>query len=453
MNLVFFGIVALSFLFALINGTPAEVGQAAMESAKGSVELAIGLIGYICLFLGLMKVVEEAGGLKWMAGLIRPLLVRLFPDVPPDHPAMGAMVMNISANALGLGNAATPFGLKAMQQLNELNREKGTATNAMILFLGINTSGLALLPTGIIGLRAHFESIDPAAIFPTTLFATACSTVIAVIVAKTLSKLPYFRPSEAQRAADAAVAAQTPKTTMRDLLPLCGFFVALIALVLVVYAKGEAASAWIIPSLIFGMLAVGVIRKVKVYEVFVAGAKEGFDLAVMIIPYLVAILASVGMLRSSGGLDTIVGAIASFTTSFGLPGEALPLALLRPLSGSGAFGITAEIIQTNGPDSYVGQLVSTMNGSTETTFYVLAVYFGSVGVSKLRHAVPVGLAADFTGVIASVMAVNLLLTPADTTQLDTTSLNVTEHIVESGVESEPVTPEPEPATPQDLDAR
>jgi len=452
-NLVFFGIVALSFLFALINGTPAEVGQAAMESAKGSVELAIGLIGYICLFLGLMKVVEEAGGLKWMAGLIRPLLVRLFPDVPPDHPAMGAMVMNISANALGLGNAATPFGLKAMQQLNELNREKGTATNAMILFLGINTSGLALLPTGIIGLRAHFESIDPAAIFPTTLFATACSTVIAVIVAKTLSKLPYFRPSEAQRAADAAVAAQTPKTTLRDLLPLCGFFVALIALVLVVYAKGEAASAWIIPSLIFGMLAVGVIRKVKVYEVFVAGAKEGFDLAVMIIPYLVAILASVGMLRSSGGLDTIVGAIASFTTSFGLPGEALPLALLRPLSGSGAFGITAEIIQTNGPDSYVGQLVSTMNGSTETTFYVLAVYFGSVGVSKLRHAVPVGLAADFTGVIASVMAVNLLLTPADTTQLDTTSLNVTEHIVESGVESEPVTPEPEPATPQDLDAR
>ena len=453
MNLVFFGIVALSFLFALINGTPAEVGQAAMESAKGSVELAIGLIGYICLFLGLMKVVEEAGGLKWMAGLIRPLLVRLFPDVPPDHPAMGAMVMNISANALGLGNAATPFGLKAMQQLNELNREKGTATNAMILFLGINTSGLALLPTGIIGLRAHFESIDPAAIFPTTLFATACSTVIAVIVAKTLSKLPYFRPSEAQRTADAAIAAQTPKTAMRDLLPLCGFFAALLALVLVVYAKGEAASAWIIPSLIFGMLAVGVIRKVKVYEVFVAGAKEGFDLAVMIIPYLVAILASVGMLRSSGGLDTIVGAIASFTTSFGLPGEALPLALLRPLSGSGAFGITAEIIQTNGPDSYVGQLVSTMNGSTETTFYVLAVYFGSVGVSKLRHAVPVGLAADFTGVIASVIAVNLLLTPADTTQLDTTSLNVTEHVVEAGVESESVAPEPEPATPADLDAR
>ena len=431
MNLVFFGIVALSFLFALINGTPAEVGQAAMESSKASVELAIGLIGYICLFLGLMKVVEEAGGLKWMARLIRPLLVRLFPDIPPDHPAMGAMVMNISANALGLGNAATPFGLKAMQQLNELNKEKGTATNAMILFLGINTSGLALLPTGIIGLRAHFESIDPAAIFPTTLFATACSTIVAVVVAKTLSRLSYFRAGEIQRAADDAIAKQSPRTELADLIPLFGFFAALLALVLVVYIKGEAASAWIIPCLIFGMLAVGVVRKVKVYEVFVAGAKEGFDLAVMIIPYLVAILASVGMLRSSGGLDTIVGAIASVTASFGLPGEALPLALLRPLSGSGAFGITAEIIQTNGPDSYVGQLVSTMNGSTETTFYVLAVYFGSVGVSKLRHAVPVGLAADLTGVLASVLAVNLLLTPADTVAVDPTSIVQPNPIIET----------------------
>jgi len=449
-NLVFFGIVALSFLFALINGTAAEVGQAAMESSKASVELAIGLIGYICLFLGLMKVVEEAGGLKWMARLIQPLLVRLFPDIPPDHPAMGAMVMNISANALGLGNAATPFGLKAMQHLNELNKEKGTATNAMILFLGINTSGLALLPTGIIGLRAHFESIDPASIFPTTLFATACSTIVAVIVAKTLSRISYFRAGEVQRTADDAIAEQSPRTELADLIPLVGFFAALLALVIVVYAKGEAASAWIIPSLIFGMLAVGVVRKVKVYEVFVAGAKEGFDLAVMIIPYLVAILASVGMLRHSGGLDTIVGAIASVTASFGLPGEALPLALLRPLSGSGAFGITAEIIQTNGPDSYVGQLVSTMNGSTETTFYVLAVYFGSIGISNLRHAVPVGLAADLTGVLASVLAVNLLLTPADRVELDPASLEPPNPIIET---VEPPNPILETVEPPDVEAR
>ena len=177
MNHVFFGLVALAMVFAVLNGTPAEVGQGALDAAKGSVELAIGLVGYIALFLGLMKVVEEAGGLAFMARLIRPVLVRLFPDVPPDHPAMCAMVMNIAANALGLGNAATPFGLKAMKELNDLNTQKGTATNAMVLFLAINTSGLALLPTGIIGLRALKGSADAAAIFPTTLLATAASTV------------------------------------------------------------------------------------------------------------------------------------------------------------------------------------------------------------------------------------------------------------------------------------
>ena len=196
-----------------------------------------------------------------------------------------------------------------------------------------------------------------------------------------------------------------------DLIPLGLFFCCLAALVVVVAVFGDKASAWILPGLVFGMLLVGVLAKVKVYEAFVQGAKEGFDLAVMIIPYLVAILASIGMLRASGGLDVIVGWVAGFTSAFGLPAEALPLALLRPLSGSGAYGITAELVQTHGPDGYIGQLVSTMNGSTETTFYVLAVYFGSVGVSRLRHAVPVGLAADITGVIASVMAVKLLLTP------------------------------------------
>jgi spore maturation protein SpmA len=410
-NIVFFGIVALSFLFAVINGTPEAVGSAALSSAKASVELAIGLIGYICLFLGLMKVVEEAGGLKFMARLIRPLLVRLFPDIPPEHPAMGAMVMNIAANALGLGNAATPFGLKAMKELDTLNKEKGTATNAMILFLGINTSGLALLPTGIIGLREYYGSVDPAAIFPTTLLATACSTLVAVFVAKTLQKLPIFQAPAVQQTADKQIAGASEKEKLRDLIPLVLFFCGLAALVVVVAVLGEKASAWILPGLVFGMLLVGVLAKVKVYEAFVLGAKEGFDLAVMIIPYLVAILASIGMLRASGGLDVIVGWVAGFTSPFGLPAEALPLALLRPLSGSGAYGITAELVQTHGPDGYIGQLVSTMNGSTETTFYVLAVYFGSVGISRLRHAVPVGLAADLTGVIASVMAVKLLLTP------------------------------------------
>ncbi len=410
MNGLFFGIVALAFAAAIVGGTPAEVGAAALEAAKGSVELALGLVGYIALFLGLMKVVEEAGGLAFMARLIRPLLVLLFPNVPPDHPAMGAMVMNMAANALGLGNAATPFGLKAMTELNKLNEEEGTATNAMVLFLAINTSALALLPTGVIGLREHFDSADPAAIFPTTLMATGLSTMAGIFAAKTLQRLPMFRAGDAQRAADAAIVAQRAPFEWSSLLPITVFISALVALVGVVYVHGEAASAWIMPGLIFGMLLIGVVRGVKVYEVFVKGAKEGFQLAVMIIPYLVAILSAVGMLRASGGLEAITSRVGLLTESFGLPADVLPLAFLRPLSGSGAFGLTAELLQTHGPDSYIGILASTMNGSTETTFYVLAVYFGSVGIQRIRHAVWAGLAADAAGVFASVLAVQVLLT-------------------------------------------
>lgn len=405
MNHVFFGLVTLAVAFAVINGTPAEVGQGALDAAKASVNLAIGLVGYIALFLGLMKVVEEAGGLAFMARLIRPVLVRLFPDVPPDHPAMGAMVMNIAANALGLGNAATPFGLKAMKELNELNTEKGTATNAMVLFLAINTSGLALLPTGIIGLRALNDSVDAAAIFPTTLLATAISTVVGISAAIGLSRLPVF----ARTSPAPAKPVERPPLDVLSLLPFAIAMVALVGLVVSVYLIGDAASAWIMPGLIFGMLLVGVVRGVKVYEVFVAGAKEGFNLAVMIIPYLVAILSAVGMLRASGGLQRLVDWVNPVTSALGIPGEVLPLALLRPLSGSGAFGITAELIETHGPDSVVGNIASTMNGSTETTFYVLAVYFGSIGVNKIRHAVPAGLAADTAGVLASCWAVHWLL--------------------------------------------
>lgn len=385
---------------------PDKVGQAALASAKASVNLAIGLIGYIALFLGLMKIVEKAGGLQWMAGLIRPLLVRLFPDVPPDHPAMGAMVMNIAANALGLGNAATPFGLKAMKELNDINPHKGTATNAMCLFLAINTSGLALLPTGIIGLRAQFGSADPAAIFPTTLIATGLSTIVGILAAKGLSKL-FASP-------DPDVGFVPPVHTeskggLGELIPLLVFGLCLVALVVTVYSLGEVASVWIMPTLIFGMILVGVVRGVPVYESFIEGAKEGFNLGVMIIPYLIAILSAIGMFRSSGGLEMMVGWIEPVTSLINLPGEVLPLALLRPLSGSGAFGITAELVQTYGADSYIGNLASTMNGSTETTFYVLAVYFGSVGVHRYRHALWAGLAADITGVFASILAVSWLL--------------------------------------------
>jgi spore maturation protein SpmA len=408
-NVVFSAIVVIAIVCAAFLGSAAPVGKAALDGAKQAVELAIGLTGYMALFLGLMKIVEEAGGLAFMTKIIRPLLVRIFPDVPPEHPAMGAMVMNLSANALGLANAATPFGLKAMKELLALSREKPVATNAMVLFLAINTSGLAILPTGIIGLRALHQSADPAAIFPTTLLATTISTIVGVLAAKFFCRLPVFAVSSEQGEADREVVAAREKTSVKEMIPLTLFFAALVSVVAVVYVLGETASAWILPGLIGGMVLLGVVRKVKVYEVFITGAKDGFQMGITIIPYLVAILAAVGMFRASGGMQLIVDVISPVTSLIGLPAEALPLALLRPLSGSGAFALTAEVLETHGPDSYLGQLVSTMQGSTETTFYVLAVYFGSVGVVRLRHAVLAGLSADLAGVLGSILAVRLLL--------------------------------------------
>jgi spore maturation protein SpmA len=446
--------------------TAQEVGKAAMESAKSAVEIAIGLVGAITLFLGLMKIVEAAGGLAFMARMIRPVLEPLFPDVPPDHPAMGAIIMNLAANVLGLGNAATPFGLRAMKELDDLNAEKGTATNAMVLFLAINTSGVAVLPTGVIGLRALKGSTDPASIFATTLMATACSTITAIIVATLLSRLPMFKPPEAQRLAELNRRAERPPSRPIDHLAMLGLFLivlsvvglmvaapyarwtallglgavvgrqviprlvrqpsvaerrflefvplalfvgGLVGLVVLVSVHGEKASGWILPGLILVMLTIGVVRRVRIYEVFVAGAKEGFQLAIGIIPSLLAILVSVGMFRKSGGLEVLTGFFGRFTAPLGLPAEVLPLAFLRPLSGSGAFALTGDLIVAHGPDSYIGQLASTINGSTETTFYVLAVYFGSVGISRTRHAVPTGLTADLMGLIGSVVAVKLLL--------------------------------------------
>ena len=404
MNVIFYALVLIAFVGAAFTGSAEATGKAALDSAKTAAELAIGLVGYVSLFLGLMKVVEEAGGLRFMARLIEPLLTRLFPDVPRDHPAMGAMVMNLAANALGLGNAATPFGLKAMKELETLNRRPGVATDAMALFLAINTSGVALLPTGMIGLRAKLGSVDPAAIFPTTLFATTCSTSVAILAALLLRRLPAFR-------LDGPPPPPAPPRPLTELLPPLAFGAALIGLVTAVYLGGPAVSAWILPVLIVGMLTVGVVRKVKVYEVFVAGAREGFQMSIGIIPYLVAILVAVGMLRASGALDAFVSLVGPLSAAVGVPAEVIPLGLLRPLSGSGAMGLTTELMETHGPDSPIGTLAATINGSTETTFYVLAVYFGSIGITRSRHAVPAGLAADIAGFIGAIVACRLLLGP------------------------------------------
>jgi spore maturation protein SpmA len=421
MNVIFFAIILVAYLAAIITGflagdvnaTMGDVTQAAVDSAGSAVTLAIGLIGIMTLFLGLMQVMQEAGALRFIARIIRPVMVRLFPGVPADHPAMGAMIMNLAANALGLANAATPFGIKAMKELQTLNGEKGTATNAMALFLAINTSAVTLLPTGVIGLRASMDSADPAGILPSTLFASACATVVGVTVCKLLERVPYFQQSEPPLdptglALKQKVEGDLSEDASDSLLP---FFLVLLAMGVLVAAAilwGQAVSTWIIPTLILGMLAVGVARGVKVYEAFIVGAKEGWDVAKKIIPYLVAILVAVGMFRASGALDVMVAWLGVITDPLGMPAEALPMALLRPLSGSGAYGVMASTMEAAGPDSYVGYLVSTLQGSTETTFYVLAVYFGSIGVSRLRHGMIAALSADLAGVIGAVVICQLL---------------------------------------------
>ncbi len=441
MNQVFAAIVVVSFLVAAVVGDMGAVSQAIFTSARGAVDLALSLIGYMALFLGLMKVAEEGGLLKLLARAIRPVMVRLFPDVPPDHPAMGAMILNIAANMLGLGNAATPLGIKAMQELNRLNPTPGVASNAMVLFLAINTSGLALLPSGVVSVRAAAGSADPWSIVAPSLFATACATVVGVLVAKSLARLRAFAPPPVDPGA-AATAPDTPAAALPEPpvpaldLPTTpergwghyalGAFLVLGLGALTVPAVWSAllpggdptgqdlraftqtAGDWVIPVLVVALVLFGAARRVKVYEVFVAGAREGFETAVRIIPYLVAVLVAVGMFRASGAMDALTATLGLATEPLGMPAEALPMAIVRPLSGSGAFGLMTEIIHTHGPDSYVGTLVGVLNGSTETTFYVLAVYFGAVGVTRVRHALVAGLSADVAGAVAAAWICSIL---------------------------------------------
>ncbi len=426
MNAVFLAIVLIAFAVAAIrqvlwsgaadDAPMAMLGKGMIDAAAGSVTLAIGLVGVMALFLGLMKVAEKGGLLVIIAKTLRPLLIRLFPEVPADHPAMGAMILNMAANVLGLGNAATPFGIRAMQQLETLNSQKGTATNAMALFLAINTSSITLLPTGVIALRASAGSVDPAGIVPTTLFATICSTTVAIVAAKFLEKrwaMPAAPANEvAARDDDLADIPDAPEGS-GEAYPLWVSVAALAsvaALVPLTIFYGRAIAPWIIPGLMVGLLSFGALRRVRVYEAFVEGAKDGFNVALRIIPYLVAILVAVGMFRASGAMGMIIEPLGGITELVGLPPEALPMALLRPLSGSGAYGILASIIQDPavGPDSYVGYLVSTFQGSTETTFYVLAVYFGAVGIRRIRHALIAALLADLAGICGAVFIVRLL---------------------------------------------
>lgn len=419
MNGIWLVLMAVAIVIATFYGKAADITRASFDAAKSAVELAIGLIGAMSLWLGLMHIAEKAGLMQAIARGIHPLMKRLFSDIPPGHISISEMAMNMSANILGLGNAATPLGIKAMQSLNRLNAKAGEATDAMCMFLAINTSSITLLPLGMISIRAAAGSQNPAAIVIPTLIATTCSTLTAIVTAillKRLSKNP--NPSiQTERPATAEYESNQANDNQSD--TACAWsrdnkrtFWAISALLLFICAAlwrmtndGGAVNLTdlFVPFLMLCLLALGYARGVPVYEAAVEGAKEGFQVAIRIIPFLVMILVAVAMFRASGAFDLLQKLLTPVTNTLGIPVEAITVAILRTLSGSGAFGLVSEITARD-PNGFTAFLAATIQGSTETTFYVLAVYFGSVGIYRPRYALPAALMADLAGFLASVAA-------------------------------------------------
>ena len=434
LNGLFVTVSLISILLAASSGRMEQLTTGVMASASDAVELAIGLVGTMAFFLGLIRIAQDAGLMTKVArGLNKPIRL-LFPSLPPNSPAIGAIVLNLSANMFGLANAATPFGIKAMQERDKHNAHSGTATNAMVMFLAINTSALAILPTGMVALRVSMGSQDPAGIFLTTWFASASATVMAVLAASLFAQLPTYRatepdsidPGSTENDLNSESENVPVKTGETDIKPTTFrlwlsrlFWIALFALAVRSIATQIAyepvfdlvrsiMSFWSIPIIIAALVTYGWVRQVAVYESLVEGAKEGFQVALRIIPFLVAILVLIGMFRSSGALDVLVGFLAPLTELVGMPPEVLPLAVLRPFSGSGSFALAAETMRVHGTDSLIGYMSGTFTGSTETTFYTLAVYYGAIGIRNTRHTVPACLAADVTGILAATFIVNLL---------------------------------------------
>jgi spore maturation protein SpmA len=426
LNYIWLGLVLLAVMLGGFAGKLQEVTGAAFEACKTAVmTIALPLAGVMALWLGLMKIAEKSGLVNLLARALRPLLRWLFPDVPPNHPAMGSMVMNMAANMLGLSNAATPLGLRAMQDLETLNPRPGTATNAMCTFLAINTSSIQLIPATTVAILAAAGSKNPTAIIGTAFFATCCSTIAGLIAVKAFERLPMYAlpKQETSNQATDEVSGEQPeafaKPDWRGAIILCAFAACFLvfgwrflqgeaaargALVAIV----EAVSDLAIPFLIAFFPLYGSLVGVKVYEEFVEGAKEGFQVSIRIIPYLVAIVAAVAMFRAAGGIDIITRLLGPVLNAIHFPTELLPIVLMRPLSGSGANGLFAELVQSQGPDSLLTRMGASVMGSTETTFYVIAVYFGSVAIRRTRHAVPAGLVADLAGVTASVIICRLV---------------------------------------------
>lgn len=379
-----------------VGGDPtvwAGMVAASFEMAKSAFEISLGLTGAMCLWLGLMKLGELGGAVDAVARALRPLFRRLFPEVPADHPAMGAMVMNLAANALGLDNAATPLGLKAMKELQSLNPTPERATNAQILFLVLNTSAVTLIPITIFVYRAQLGAADPTDVFLPLLVATFGSTMTGLLVTAAVQRIRLFDP---------VVLAYLGSLTAG----VGGLVYGLARLERAELERASAiASNAIIFLVIFACVALAWRKRVAVYEAFVEGAREGFQVAVGIIPYLVAMLVAIGILRASGALELLLSSVRAAVASLGWDVrfvDALPVALLRPLSGSGARGMMIETMKTHGADSFAGRLASILQGSTETTFYTLAVYFGSVGIRRERHALACGLSADLGGFVTAI---------------------------------------------------
>jgi spore maturation protein SpmA len=424
LNAIWLGLILVSIVCAAFTGQMEATKLAAFDGAKSGVSIVLDLVGAMVLFLGLMRVAQDGGLLRAVARWLAPVLRRLFPDVPQDHPAMGAMIMNLASNVLGLGNAATPFGLKAMVELDKLNRTPGAASDSMALFLAINATSVALLPTGVIAIRAGLGSTMPDAIWGPTLLATSASTVTAVAMCLLLRRLRIFAPRAAVQTAAApseaaAAAVEVPPLPARS-APMSRGARAVIAgfALFVVVALGrhlmqldpavplgtallDVLGSWFLPLFIAGLLLIGLAGRVPVYERAVEGGREGLEVAIRIVPFLVMILTALAMLRASGALDLLVSAIDPMTGRLGFPAEALPMALLRPLSGSGAYGVMVELMKTHGVDSFIGVLVGAMNGSTETTFYVLTLYLGAARVRDARYILFAALAGDFMAFVVA----------------------------------------------------
>lgn len=399
LNYIWIGFFLISFIFGIISLLMGDttifqkmVGST-FDSSKTAFETSLGLTGVLALWLGIMKIGERAGIVNVLARLLSPFFSKLFPDIPKNHPVMGSIFMNIASNMLGLDNAATPTGLKAMAQMQELNTKKDTATNPMIMFLVLNTSGLTIIPTTILAFRSSYRAVQPTDVFIPILLATTVATLAGIILTAGWQRINIFQP-----------------ILLAGLVGLMGF------VGLVIWGFGQmdketmgtvtsVASNLILMSIIILFIGAGLLKKVNVYDAFIEGAKDGFQTAVRIIPYLVAILVAVGAFRASGAMDLMIQGIKWCVEQCGLNTDfvgALPTAFMKPLSGSGARGLMLEAMKNYGPDSFVGRLSCVFQGSTDTTFYVLAVYFGSISVRYTRHALACGLLADLAGVIAAI---------------------------------------------------